>query len=95
MTPVAKIGGVSGDAIVTTDAAANYAWTAGTLGGGIDGIITVDETAIQAGIPLLVDIPGVHVAAPEHVGEPYLQVDVASLTGPADVVTFDVMGSSW
>lgn len=98
MLATAKSGGTSGNALVTTEAMANAAWAnfaSGTLLGGVDGLITVDETAIVADTPLQVDIPGYHAAAPEHVGEPYLEVSVSELAAAAVVTTFDVMGASW
>ena len=94
----AKSGGTSGNALVTTEAMANAAWAnfaSGTLLGGVDGLITVDETAIVANTPLQVDIPGYHDASPEHVGEPYFEVGVSELAAAAVVTTFDIMGSSW
>ncbi len=92
----AKYGGLSGNAIVSTEALTNCAWSAVTLLGGLDGLITADETAIVADTPLQVEIPGYSDAAPEHVGEPYLEVGVSGLpAGGADVTVFTAMGSSW
>jgi len=95
LTATAKGGGTSGNSIVTTDTLTNVAWGAGTMAGGVAGNITVDETAIVGGTPLELDIPGVHVAAPEHVGEPYLLVGVSEMPSAGDVSWFDIMGSSW
>ena len=96
ITATAKSGGASGNALVTTETLPAGAWSpVGTLGGGVDGDITVDETAIVADTGLMVDIPGVAAAAPEHVGEPYLLVSVAGLAADADVTIFDAMGASW
>lgn len=91
----AKEGGLSGNAVVSTEALTNCAWSAVTLLGGLDGIITVDETVIQANVALQVEIPGYSAAAPEHIGEPYLEVGVSGLDGVAQATQFDVMGSSW
>ena len=91
----AKEGGLSGNAVTSTEALTNCAWSAVTLLGGLDGNITVDETAIVADTPLQVEIPGYTAAAPEHIGEPYLEIGVSGLDGDADATQFDVMGSSW
>lgn len=92
----AKYGGVSGNAIVSTEALANCVWAnAGTLLGGVDGLITVDETTIVADTPLQLDIPGYTDAAPEHLGEPYLEVAVSGLAAAGNVTIFDCMGASW
>lgn len=96
MQAVSQLGGLSGNALTTTETLTNGAWGAGTLSGGLDSAITADETAIVADTALLIDIPGVHDAAPEHIGEPYLMVSVTDLgAATADVVVFDAMGSSW
>jgi len=92
----AKEGGVSGNAVVTTEALTNCTWLDGVvMTDGVDGIITVDETAIVADTPVQVEIPGYADAAPEHIGEPYLEIGVSGLDGDADATQFDVMGSSW
>lgn len=93
----AKEGGVSGNAVVATEALTNATWSSGggVLAGGVDGLITVDETAIVANTPLQVEIPGYTAAAPEHIGEPFLEVSVSSMAAIANVTQFDIMGSSW
>jgi len=95
LVATAKSGGTSGNSIVTTETLTNASWGAGTMAGGVAGDVTIDETAIVANTPLLVEIPGIYEASPEHIGEPYLMVDVAGLNGAADVVAFDAMGASW
>lgn len=93
----AKNGGVSGNALVATEALTNAVWSdlGGVLADGVDGIITVDETAIVADTPLQVEIPGYSDAAPEHIGEPYLEISVGELVAASLATQFDVMGSSW
>ena len=95
LTATAKGGGTSGNTIASTDTLTNAAWDNATLENGVDGNITVDETAIVGGTPLELEIPGVHAAAPEHVGEPYLLVGVSEMPSAGDVSWFDAMGSSW
>jgi hypothetical protein len=95
MWAYAKLGGTSGNSIASTETSSNLAWNGTTLTGGVDGDLAGDETAIVADTPLIVDIPGIHGTTVEHCGEPYLLIGVAELSADADVVVFDVMGSSW
>jgi hypothetical protein len=95
MVATAKSGGTSGNSIATTETGSNASWGNTTMQGGVDGALTADETAIVANTPLEVTIPGVENASPEHIGEPYLIVSVAGLTGDAAVEIFDVMGASF